>query len=200
MNAPTPPALGAPVRTRPDIQLCTAAGEPPVAPRGLAPAPPPASTPASLDLRLNTFPSAQRSLLICLNISGAPAMCGPSSRRFGDRAVTPGKVRQSYYVTRWVGLTATPAPRLRSPAPTMGAGQGRGRGTTRGADCDASTQRARCAGAFGGESAVSGSAALFLFNEAAEQVGGGGLAGWRWAGLVCRVRGTMGTQGTEAAA
>lgn len=94
------------------------------------------------------------------------------------------------------GQGPTQAPRLRSPAPTMGAG----RGTTHGADCDASTQRARCAGAFGGESAVSGSAALFLFNQAAEQVGGGGLAGWRWAGLVCRVRGTMGAQGTEAAA
>lgn len=94
----------------------------------------------------------------------------------------------------------TQAPRLRPPAPTMGPGRGRGRGTTRGADCDASTQRARCADAFDGESAVSGSAALFLFTQAAEQVGGGGLAGWRWAGLVCRVRGTVGAQGTEAAA
>ncbi|EPY79925.1 ubiquitin A-52 residue ribosomal protein fusion product 1-like protein [Camelus ferus] len=72
--------------------------------------------------------------------------------------------------------------RLRSPAPNMVAGRDRGRGTTRGADCDAGTQRARCASAFGGESAVSGSAALFLFNEAAEQLklkvwdGGGKLA------------------------
>ncbi|KAF7485393.1 Hypothetical predicted protein [Marmota monax] len=40
------------------------------------------------------------------------------------------------------------------------------------ADCDADARRARCAGALGGESAVSGSAALFFFNEAPERVGG----------------------------
>lgn len=42
-------------------------------------------------------------------------------------------------------------------------------GAGHGADCDAGAQRARCAGALGGNSAVSGSSALFLFNEAAEQ-------------------------------
>ncbi|XP_020008593.2 ubiquitin-ribosomal protein eL40 fusion protein isoform X1 [Castor canadensis] len=46
----------------------------------------------------------------------------------------------------------------------------------RAADCDVSAQRAPSAGALGGESAVSGSAALFLFNEAAERVGGGDTA------------------------
>lgn len=55
----------------------------------------------------------------------------------------------------------------------MAAGRGRG---GRGADCDASAQRAECAGALSGKSAVSGSAALFLFNEVGERFGGGGLA------------------------
>lgn len=60
-------------------------------------------------------------------------------------------------------------------------GRGLGRHPMRDADCDADARRARCAGALGGESAVSGSVALFLFNEAPERVGGGGRAGWRGA-------------------
>lgn len=82
-------------------------------------------------------------------------------------------------------------PWLHSPAPSMG------RGRMHGADCDASAQRARCAGAFGGESPVSGSAALFLFNEAAEQVGGGGLAVWPRARVGDRLWGSVGAQAAE---
>jgi hypothetical protein len=67
----------------------------------------------------------------------------------------------------------TPWPPL--PASNMAAGRGQRRDPPlRAADCDVSAQRAPSAGALGGESAVSGSAALFLFNEAAERVGGGG--------------------------
>lgn len=70
-------------------------------------------------------------------------------------------------------------------------GAGSGHDARRGADCDAGAQRAGCAGAFGGNSAVSGSIALFLFNEAAEQVGGRSCAGLRRTGVRREVAGTM---------
>lgn len=77
---------------------------------------------------------------------------------------------------------------------------GSGAGAGRGADCDAGTQRARCAGAFGGNSAVSGSAALFLFNEAAEQVGGRVRAGSRRTGVRRESVGGMRARAAKGAA
>lgn len=74
---------------------------------------------------------------------------------------------------------------LRSPAHNSAAGRGR----TRGANCDARVQRTQCAGALGGDSTVSGSAVLFLVNEAAEQVGGSVRAGSRRIGVEREVRG-----------
>ena len=75
-----------------------------------------------------------------------------------------------------------------------------GRGITRFANCDACVQRARCAGALGGDLAVSGCTALFLLNEAAECVGCGVRAGSLWAWVRREAAGNSGAWAAEGAA
>lgn len=79
-----------------------------------------------------------------------------------------------------------------TPASFSGTHLGGGWGTTRGANCDACVWRTQCAGALGGNSTVSGSAVLFLVNEAAEQVGDSVRAGPRRVGVEREVRGRGG--------
>lgn len=111
--------------------------------------------------------------------------------------MTPGRTHTRKQAVARRSLAGAAAS-FRSTEHSSGAGRGQGWGTARGAHCDASAQRARCAGAFCGDLAVSGSVALFLFNEAAEQVGAGVGVGSPWAGIgqeAVRATGARAAQG-----